>query len=530
MIVISDLTLQMGGKLLFTGVNLNLNSRNSYGLVGANGAGKSSFFKLLMKEFEPSEGEVHISKRSSVGWLKQDQFEHEDEGIINVVIQGKKELYKVYKQKEKLMEKEELTDDEGMKLAELEEQIGLLGGYEAESLAEMLLEGLGVAPAYHHKPLNVLSGGYKLRVLLARSLFINPDILLLDEPTNYLDILSISWLENYLKFRYEGLLLIISHDQHFLNSLSSHILDFDYADIRSYTGNFDKFLVQKDAVGEQKMKEKKHIEAKINKMKEFVERFRYKPSKSRQAMSREKMIEKVEIPDLDRSSRCYPSFSFRQTRASGHRVLLIKQINKSFGERSVLSQVSLEIESGEKVALLGANGVGKSTLLKILLDRLEADSGTFQWGHAVKISSFFEDDISEKELEMGVEDWAFGKTSQETTTSIRRALGQMLFTDEDWCKKLRQLSGGELTRLKFAMIMLSKPNVLVLDEPTNHLDLEARLALAKALKSYEGTVIFVSHDREFVIQLAGRVIFLDRDSHEAIDFSVEDAFAQIEQG
>ncbi|MCH1430574.1 MAG: ATP-binding cassette domain-containing protein [Chlamydiales bacterium] len=529
MIVINNLSLQLGGKLLFTGVNLNLNPRNCYGLVGANGAGKSSFFRLLMQEHEASEGEVHISKKASIGWLKQDQFKYENDAIIEVVIQGRQELYKVYREKEKLMQKEELSDEEGMKLADLEEKIGLLGGYEAESLAEMLLEGLGVAPEYHHKPLKTLSGGYKLRVLLARSLFINPDILLLDEPTNYLDILSIAWLEQYLRLRYEGLLLIISHDQHFLNSLSNYILDFDYGDIRLYTGNYDKFVEQKAAVEEQKVKEKKHVEDKIAKMRMFVEKFRYKPSKARQAMSREKQMEKIEVPDLDRSSRCYPRFNFKQKRPSGHRVIEVKKLSKSFGESKVLNQVGFEIERHEKVAVLGANGVGKSTLLKILLSSINADEGTFKWGHAIFSEAFFEDDLSENDLKKSLEDWAYDKSNEESSMTVRRVLGNMLFTDEDWCKKISQLSGGELTRLKFAVLMLRLPNVLILDEPTNHLDLEARVALAKALRSYEGTVIFVSHDREFVAQLASRVLFLDKESHEAIEFTVDEAFAQIEQ-
>ncbi|MCI5052739.1 MAG: ATP-binding cassette domain-containing protein [Simkaniaceae bacterium] len=495
MIVFEDLGMAFGSRMLFDQVNMTLNKGHRYGIVGANGTGKSTLLRMVMGEEEPTLGDAHVKKGCIVGWLKQDQHMHENERIIDVVMQGRPVLYSALQKKEELLT-QEWTDALAEKISDIEDRIGLLGGYQAESEAAALLEGIGIPEPLHENPLSSLSGGYKLRVLLARALFENPDILLLDEPTNYLDIVTIAWLEDFLVRKYQGLLLVVSHDHTFLNRVSTDTLDFDYGEIRLYTGNYDAFIKQKEAVIEQKTKERASKEKYVAKQRAFIERFRAKPSKSKQATSREKQLERMEWPDIEHSSRRAPNFGFQQKRPSGRQVLKIEEIGKWFGEKVVLDGVCFEAFRGDKIAIVGPNGMGKSTLLKILVGDLEPDLGEFSWGYETHIGYFPQEVKAEENISML--EWLAKETAEPSDLTLKSALGKMLFSGDDSYKRVDKLSGGELARLHMAKIALLKPNILVLDEPTNHLDLESREALGRALKAYDGTVITVSHDRHFL--------------------------------
>lgn len=506
MLTVNNLTFLYGAKLLFSDVSLNLNSGYRFGLVGGNGAGKSTFLKLLAKEEEPSSGEINIAKRARVGWLKQDQFRYENTSIINTVIAGNKILWDAICEKETLLEKEICDDETGYRLGELEHIIMDSDGYDAEYVASELLSGLGIKEEYHHQPLSVLSGGYKLRVLLAQSLFDNPDVLLLDEPTNHLDIISIYWLENYLRDKFKGLLIFISHDVLFVNNLSTHILDIDYGEIVQYTGNYYSFVKQKEAIMEQKLKELNHTEKKIATMQAFVDKFRASAARSKQALSREKQIDKIELPDIKKSSRIAPNFNFHQKRPSGKLALNVNNISKSFGDNKILNKVSFSVSRGDKVIIIGPNGVGKSTLLKILLGKLTADSGAYEWGHEAHKSYFAQDHHELLNESMSVYEWICNQLPAEPTSRLRNVLGHVLFKQDDAHKDILQISGGEGARLLLAKIMVEEGNCLILDEPTNHLDIEAKEALQKSLIDFPGTLLMVTHDRDFASNIATRII------------------------
>ncbi len=507
MITINNLAMQYGARLLFTDVNLNLNSNNRYGLVGSNGAGKSTFLKLIMKEEEPSNGEVVAVRNARIGCLKQDQFVYENTPIIDAVIAGNKALWQAIQEKNKLLELEEIDDESGYKLGDIEQIIIDNDGYIADIFAAELLVGLGIKEEFHYQPLSVLSGGYKLRVLLAQSLFNNPDVLLLDEPTNHLDIISIYWLENYLKEKFKGALLFISHDVMFLNNVSTHILDIDYGEISQYTGNYDKFTSQKQQIIEHKMHEVNYLEKKLAKMQEFVNKFRA-GTRSKQASSREKQMDRIELPDIQKSSRVSPHFNFKQKRPSGKHVLKVGAIAKSYSEQLILNKVNFSIDRGEKVVVIGANGIGKSTLLKILLGKIKADMGDYEWGYESQISYFAQDHHELLNESVSVINWLSSQAVNELTGTIRTVLGQVLFRQDEVNKNILHLSGGEGARLLLAKIILEEGNVLVLDEPTNHLDIESKETLKQALVNYEGTLILVTHDRDFATDIATRVIAL----------------------
>jgi ATPase subunit of ABC transporter with duplicated ATPase domains len=501
MISISNLKLQYSADPLFENVSLQLTHRNRYGMVGANGCGKSTFIKILSGEETSYYGSISIPKEAVVGWMKQDQFLYENERVVDVVISGDFVLYTAFKERDKYWE-EGALDDDGSKISELEEIIVAHDGYSAEARACRILDGLGIHPESHFAPMSTLSGGFKLRALLARSLFQNPDILLLDEPTNHLDIISIAWLEDYLRTKFKGMVLVISHDRHFLNKICTHILDVDYRTITCYTGNYDDFLEAKLLAVEQKVKETAKLEKKIDQMQAFVDRFKAKASKARQAQSKAKQIEKIEIPDSLQTTRRYPDLKFPMERNSGREVLKVKKINKSYGEKNVLNDVTFEIERGEKIALLGPNGMGKSTLMKILVDSIKADSGEVIWGSEAKISYFAQEHAEIVHGKQSVLNWLTEKAPACTPGQIRGTLGAMLFTKDEVEKTVGNLSGGEAARLNFAKIMLERPNVLLLDEPTNHLDLESIAALESALEEYQGTLVLVSHDKNFVSNVA----------------------------
>ena len=507
MITINNLAMQYGARLLFTEVNLNLNANHRYGLVGSNGAGKSTFLKLIMKEEEPSNGEITAVRNARIGCLKQDQFVYENIPIIDAVIAGNKDLWQAIQEKNKLLELEDLDNESGYRLGELEQIIFDNDGYVADIFAAELLVGLGIKKEFHYQPVSILSGGYKLRVLLAQSLFNNPDVLLLDEPTNHLDIISIYWLENYLKEKFKGALLFISHDVMFLNNVSTHILDIDYGEISQYTGNYDKFESQKQQIVEHKMHEVNYLEKKLAKMQEFVNKFRA-GTRSKQASSREKQMDRIELPDIQKSSRVSPYFNFKQKRTSGKHVLKVEAIAKAYGEQPILNKVNFNIGRGEKVVVIGANGIGKSTLLKILLGKIKADMGEYEWGYESQISYFAQDHHELLNESMSVINWLSSQAANELTGTIRSVLGQVLFRQDEVNKNILHLSGGEGARLLLAKIILEEGNVLVLDEPTNHLDIESKETLKQALIHYEGTLILVTHDRDFATDIANRVIAL----------------------
>jgi len=508
MLYLNNIAINYGSRVLFKDANLKLIPDARYGVVGANGAGKSTLLKAIAKREELSSGSVDIPNSKKLGFLEQDHFRFDTMLILEVVISGNKELWEAMQTKELLLAKTDLTMEEGLQLAELEATIAKEDGYSAESLAQSLLQGLGIEEENHLEPLSSLSGGYKLRVLLAQLLFQQPDIMLLDEPTNHLDIVAITWLESYLCKSFTGTLLVVSHDQKFLNNVSTHILDIDYQTITAYTGNYAKFLLQKEATMEQQLRKQAHAEKQVAHLQSFVDKFGAKASKAKQAKSRLKMIDRIETVEVGTSTRIAPKFNFSCIRKSGKQVLKADNISKAFLDKQVLNNVGFTVARGDKVAILGPNGIGKSTLLKILLEQLAPDSGEFTWGFEARLSYFAQESTTKTDKD-SVIDW-LTKNSRADDKSIRNTLGNLLFTKDEVHKNLGKLSGGELARLEFAKITLEQGNVLVLDEPTNHLDMESIEALAQALSDYDGTVIFVSHDRNFVEIVAKRLILVTR--------------------
>lgn len=517
MISITDLAMQYGQKILFENASLNFDPGKRYGLVGANGSGKSTLLRIISNEEKPSKGLVSIPKNLTPGLLRQDHFRYEEINVSDVVLQGNQRLWKAFTEKEKLLDHEPDNEETGHQLAHQEEIIAEEDGYAADAQIEEMLSGLGIGSVYHHEPMKALSGGFKLRVLLGQLLFARPSVLMLDEPTNHLDIVSIRWLENFLIHEYRGTLIFISHDRNFLNAVGTHMVDIDYEELRLYRGNYEQFLEAKALNETQKQKEIESLERKTAEMQAFVERFRYKATKARQAQSRVKQLEKMEIPDIKRSSRIFPKLKFEQERPSGRITLTSKRISKQFGKIKVLNEINFKLERGEKIAVIGPNGIGKSTLLKILLGELPMDQGEFEWGYETNISYFAQDHHENLKGRISAYDWLYQFGPQENIGTIRGLLGRVLLSGDEALKSVSSLSGGEAARLLFAKMMLEKRNVLVLDEPTNHLDLEGVDALAKALREFPGTVIVVSHDRHFVSQVANHVLEL---THEgARDFS-----------
>ena len=510
MISLNKLAMAYGDRLLFCDVDLILNEGSRYALVGANGSGKSTFFKLITGEEVLSAGDMTIPKEASIGWLKQDQFRYENTPILDVVLQGKPRLWAAQQERDALLVSEDWDDAQGFRFAELEEIIMHHDGYQAAGEIATILEGLGIPASYHEKPLSALSGGYKLRVLLAQTLFQRPSILLLDEPTNHLDILSIQWLEKFLKTNFSGLVIFISHDVEFINNIADAILDIDYGEIRKYSGNYQKFLDEKQLIDEQKRVEKKSAEEKIAHLRQFVDRFGAKASKAAQARSRVKMIEKIEIPDVVNSSRQAPHFNFSAKRPSGKQVCRVTHLQKSFQEKLLFKDLNVEIQRGDKIAIMGVNGKGKSTLLKVLMNLVKQDEGEVAWGSEVRISYFSQDHHDLLNKSNTVFRWLNEQASDCTEQQVRQVLGQMLFKKDDVEKNILALSGGESARLLLAKVILEAPNVLILDEPTNHLDVETIEVLAAALAAYQGTLIVVSHNRYFIEKFATRIFYFSK--------------------
>ena len=508
MIILENLTMHYGAKVLFDNVNLMLKDGHKYGIVGANGAGKSTLLKIILGMEEANSGRITISKNQTIGSLKQDQFKYENTRIIDVIIMGNAPLWNAMHKKEQILLKDNATQEECFLLGELENTIADNNGYDAESRAATILAGLGIEQEFFDQPLKALSGGYKIRVLLGQSLFANPDILLLDEPNNHLDILSIQWLEDFLINDFCGTLVLISHDHDFLNRICANILDVDYKNITLYPGNYDYFVKNKIDIAERTLKEHENVEKKLKQGQEFIDRFKA-GTRSRQAASREKQLQKIELPEIKVSTRVAPRFDFKQQMKSGKEVITIEGLGKAFEqEKRLFNNVSMQIERGEKIAILGKNGIGKSTFLKTMLGLITPDTGKVKWGYNASYSYFSQDHHDVVKGNISAYKWLEDATGISEIPVLRRALGQMLFCQEDVQKTLPVLSGGETARLLFAYITLKQANIIILDEPTNHLDLESREALAKALKEFEGTVIFVSHDRNFVNHVAERIIFL----------------------
>ncbi len=499
MITIQDLAKSYGARTLFEDVTLKLVAGSRYGLVGANGSGKTTFLEIVAGDEPASDGTVSIPKDARLGVLRQDRFMNDEDLILDVAMAGDEVVTKA------LAEQKTCTDP--ARIVELEDRIAAHDGYTLEARASAVLEGLGIPIASHRMPLATLSGGFKLRVLLAQVLLGGPDVLLLDEPTNHLDILSIRWLEKFLA-AYRGCAVVISHDQRFLDNVATHILDVDYGTITLYPGNYSSFVRDKAAIRERKEAEIARAEATIAEKKAWVERFGAKATKARQAQSRLKQIEKIEVEELESSSRRAPHFAFMPERKSGRDVLTVEHVSKAYGDKRVLVDVSLTVRRGERVAVIGPNGLGKSTLLKIATGNLEADAGTVKWGHETRVGYFAQDHHDTLvDPDATPLDVVWKAVPMAETAFVRGQLGRVLFSGDDVNKKVGALSGGEAARLVFCRIMVEKPNVLVLDEPTNHLDLEAIEALVEALKAFEeGTLIFVSHDRAFVSALATRIL------------------------
>jgi ATPase subunit of ABC transporter with duplicated ATPase domains len=509
MIATTDLAKEYGARVLFADVSLQLNAGSRYGLVGANGSGKTTFMKILAGDEESSAGTVSIPRRARVGVLRQDRFLDDDAVILDLAMRGDGIVWGA------LDEQRRMTaaggDVDAARMADLEDVIAAHDGYTLEARAGGVLEGLGIPTRVHRAPLSTLSGGFKLRVLLAQVLVGGVDVLLLDEPTNHLDILTIRWLEKFLG-GYAGCAVIISHDQRFLDNVTSHTLDVDYRTITLYTGCYSKAIVEKAAVRERAETSVARAEEEIARKRAWVERFGAKNTKATQAQSRLKQIERIEVAELVESSRRTPLFQVAPERPSGRDVLELAGVSKSYGDKRVLSGVSLTVRRGERVAVIGANGLGKSTLLRIIVERLAADAGHVKWGHEVRVGYFPQDhrevlDDPDATPLQALEAACPG----ESPTFVRAQLGRVLFSGAEVDKRVALLSGGEAARLIFALVSVRKPNVLVLDEPTNHLDLEAIHALVEALAAYGGTVVFVSHDRWFVSQLATRVVELTPD-------------------
>lgn len=503
------LSMSYGDRVLFQGVSLHFVARRCYGLVGANGSGKTTFLKLIKGDLRPTEGLIQIPTGARVGLLDQNFSKFDDKIILDLVMMGDQELWEALHQKEELLKRGDLKESEVETLSHLEELIQRKGGYRAEARATALLSGLGIPPEKHHSELSTLSGGYKLRVLLSQLLFIQPEILLLDEPTNYLDIFSIRWLERYL-LDYPGTVILSSHDRYFLNKVCQEIIDIDYGQMRRYVGGFDHFLKLKKEEVILKEQELQSLAKRKKEIQRFIDKNRAKASKARQASSRGRMIEKLEEEEkgytLYPTSRQYPHFHFPIHRPSGREVIKVKEISKSFGQKTVLKDVTFEALRQEKTAIVGANGMGKSTLLEIITGMLDADTGAFRYGPHVSPAYFPQNFSRLLNKELTIYEWLHGQTKEISEEKVRQVLGQMLFDEHTVHKKIQALSGGEGARLVFASIALSNQNLLLLDEPTNHLDMEAVDALIQALKAYEGTLVVVSHNRYFISEIADRII------------------------
>lgn len=511
MISTSQLTVQFGKRVLFKDVSIKFTAGNCYGIIGANGAGKSTFLKILAGDIEPTKGTVDLTPGERISVLQQNHYAFDSETVRRTVMLGNKRLVEIMDEKDALYAKPDFSDEDGMRASELEAEFAEMDGWEAEPEAERLLNGLGIFSDMHDKEMADLTDKEKVRVLLAQALFGNPDILLLDEPTNGLDVSSINWLENFLA-DFENTVIVVSHDRHFLNQVCTHIADVDFGAIQLYTGNYD-FWYQSSQLALQMAKDaNKKKEEKIKELQTFIQRFSANASKSKQATSRKKLLDKITLDDIKPSSRRYPYIAFTPDREAGDQLLTVENLSKTIDGEQVLKNVNFTLQKGDKVAFVGSNTIGKTTLFEILMGNIEPDAGSFKWGVTTSQSYLPKDNSAFfDEVDLNLVDWLRQYSKDPDETFVRGFLGRMLFSGEESLKKARVLSGGEKVRTMLSRMMLSGANVLLLDEPTDHLDLESITALNDGLIAFKGTVLFISHDHEFVQTIANRIIDITPD-------------------
>lgn len=517
MLSTNNITMQFGSKPLFENISVKFGGGNRYGLIGANGSGKSTFMKILGGDLVATSGNVALDPHERIGKLKQDQFAFEQFTVIDTVIMGHTELWQVKQERDRIYTLPEMNEEDGYKVADLEVQYAEMDGYSAESRAGELLLGVGIPVEQHYGLMSEIAPGWKLRVLLAQALFSDPDILLLDEPTNNLDIATIRWLEQVLNER-ESTMIIISHDRHFLNMVCTHMADLDYGELRIYPGNYDEYMTAATQARERLLADNAKKKAQISELQSFVSRFSANASKSKQATSRARQIEKIQLEEVKASSRQNPFIRFEQDKKLFRNALVVENLTKGFDNVPLFKQLKLMVEVGEKVAILGTNGIGKSTLLKTLMGELSPDQGEIKWSENANIGYYAQDHEYEFDQDLNLFDWmSQWKQPQDDEQAVRGILGRLLFSQDDIKKNVKVLSGGEKGRMLFGKLMLQRPNIIVMDEPTNHMDMESIESLNLALELYKGTLFFVSHDREFVSSLATRIIEITPD--KVIDYS-----------
>ncbi len=509
MISANDVTLRFGKRTLFEDVNIQFTPGNCYGIIGANGAGKSTFLKILSGEIEPNSGEVSITKGERLSVLKQDHYEYNEKKVLETVIMGNMKLYNIMKARDAIYSKTEFTDEDGIKAGELEAEFAELDGWDAETNAAQLLEGLGISTSLHDSYVKELEDTDKVKVLLAQALFGEPDILLLDEPTNHLDIHAVNWLENFL-IDFENTVIVVSHDRHFLNKVCTNIADVDYGKIQIYPGNYDFWYESSQLALKQVKDSNKKKEEKIKELKEFIQRFSANASKSKQATSRKKLLEKIDIEEIRPSTRRYPYVDFKIDRELGNEVLEISNLTKTIDGKKILNNVSFKVLKDDKIAFIG-NGIASTTLFNILMNEEKSDSGDISWGITTSNSYFPKDNSIFFEKDISLTDWLMDYSPEKNDTFVRGFLGRMLFSGEEALKKANVLSGGEKVRCMLAKMMLKNANVIILDEPTNHLDLEAITSVNNALINFKGVVLFVSQDHQFINSIANRIIEIKDD-------------------
>ena len=505
MISANNVTYRVGKKALFEEVNIKFTEGNCYGLIGANGAGKSTFLKILSGALETTNGEIVITPGQRLSVLEQDHFKYDSYPVMDVVIMGNARLYEIMKEKEAIYAKEDFSDEDGIRASELEGEFAEMDGWDAETNAAMLLNGLGIETELHYSIMSDLNGSQKVKVLLAKALFGNPDILLLDEPTNHLDLDAIAWLEDFL-IDFDNTVIVVSHDRYFLNKVCTHIADIDYGKIQLYAGNYDFWYESSQLLVKQMKEANKKKEEKIKELQEFISRFSANASKSKQATSRKRALEKIELDDIKPSSRKYPYIDFRPDREIGNEVLSVENLTKTINDEKVLDHISFILGHDDKVAFVGGNELAKTTLFKILMGELEPDEGSFKWGVTTSQAYFPKDSTSEFDNDYTIADWLMGYSPIDDITYVRGFLGRMLFAGEDGVKKVKVLSGGEKVRCLLSKMMISGANCLILDEPTNHLDMESITALNNGLIKFPGVELFACHDHQFVQTTANRIM------------------------
>ena len=505
MISANNVTLRLGKKALFEDVNIKFTEGNCYGLIGANGAGKSTFLKILSGELDTTNGDISITPGQRLSVLEQDHFKYDEFPVMDTVIMGNQRLYDIMKEKDAIYAKEDFSDEDGIRASELETEFAEMDGWEAESNAAMLLNGLGIETELHYEQMANLTGSQKVKVLLARALFGNPDILLLDEPTNHLDLDAIEWLEEFL-INFENTVIVVSHDRYFLNKVCTHTADIDYGKIQLYTGNYDFWYESSQLLIQQMKEANKKKEEKIKELQEFISRFSANASKSKQATSRKRALEKIELDTIKPSSRKYPYIDFKPDREIGNEVLTVEGISKTIDGVKVLDNISFILRREDKVAFVGSNELAKTTLFKILMGEMEPDEGTYKWGVTTSQAYFPKDSTEEFNNDLTISDWLMGYSPVKDITYVRGYLGRMLFPGEDGVKKVKVLSGGEKVRCLLSKMMISGANILLLDEPTNHLDMESITALNNGLIKFPGVILFSSHDHQFVETTANRIM------------------------